>query len=205
MKKFHVFLDLNDEEDWINAIQERGYRLDWVNPYLHCYAFQKLANTDQFSPYTRLDFRDRGMNRRHYQDYRQLFSDSGWRLIAGSRHGGIQYFQQRTAVSDRDIFSDERSRVRSRRRFTRFSLYCAVFLLSYVFFYWQTTGNVNFFDIKSWYLTPGLWQMPSELFWKAIVFETPFALMRVGVFYVFLIVGLYNLGRAIHSGYRWQG
>jgi len=25
------------------------------------------------------------------------------------------------------------------------------------------------------------------------------------VFYVFLIVGLYNLGRAIHSGYRWQG
>lgn len=204
MKKCHVFLDLNDEENWINAIQEGGYRLDWVNPYLHCYTFQKLADADQFNPYTRLDFRDRGMKRRAYQDYRQLFSDSGWRLIAGSRHGGIQYFQQKTAASDRDIFSDERSRARSRRRFTRLSLYYAVFLLSYVFFYWQTTDDLNFFDVKSWYLTPGLWQMQGEWFWKAVIFETPFALMRVGVFYVFLIVGLYNLCRVIRN-YRRLG
>ena len=202
MKKFHVFLNLNDEENWINTIQEAGYRLDWVNPFLHCYTFQLLTADDQFNPYTRLDFRDKGMSRRNYQDYRQFFSDSGWRLVAGSRHGGIQYLQQKTMTSDRDIFSDERSRIRIQRRFGRFSLFYATFFLSYVFAYWKMTGSINFLDIRNWYLTPGLWQMQGEWFWKAIIFETPFAVMRVVPLFIFLVVGIYYLCRAIRNGYQ---
>lgn len=202
MKKFRVFLSLDSEENWINTIQEGGYRLDWVNPYLHCYTFQALTADDQFNPYTRLDFRDKGMSRRNYQDYRQFFSDSGWRLIAGSRHGGVQYLQQKTATSDRDIFSDEQSKANLRRRFGRFSLFYATFFLSYVFAYWRMTGNINFLDIKSWYLTPGLWQMQGEWFWKAVMFETPFALMRVAPLCIFLVVGIYDLCRAIQNDYR---
>ncbi|WP_203642588.1 DUF2812 domain-containing protein [Levilactobacillus andaensis] len=203
MKRFHVFLDLNEEEDWINAVQEAGYCLTAVNPFLHRYTFAALTTTDQFNPYTRLDFRDKGMNRRNYQNYRQLFSDSGWRLIAGSRHGGIQYFQQKNATSDHDIFSDERSKVRCRQRFSRFSaIYGAVFL-SYFFIFIKGMENINIVDVRTWYLTPGLWQMQGEWFWKALLFETPFVLLRILPIYIFLIVGIYYLCRVIRTG-DWE-
>ncbi|KRK88166.1 hypothetical protein FC99_GL000656 [Levilactobacillus koreensis JCM 16448] len=196
-----MFLDLNEEEDWINAVQETGYRLTAVNPFLHRYTFEALTANDQFNPYTRLDFRDKGMSRRNYQNYRQLFSDSGWQLTAGSRHGGIQYFQQKSAASANDIFSDERSKVRCRRRFSRFSaIYGVVFLI--YFFYIKGVENVNIVDVKTWYFTPGLWQMQGESFWKALLFETPFVLLRMLLVYIFLIVGIYYLCRAIRNGYR---
>ncbi|WP_143462550.1 DUF2812 domain-containing protein [Levilactobacillus enshiensis] len=202
MKKFRVFLDLNREEDWINAVQATGYRLTRVNSYFHYYTFQPLVATDQFNPYTRLDFRDKWMSRRNYQNYRQFFSDSGWRLIAGGRHGGIQYFQQKAATSDRDIFSDEHSKLSCRQRSSRYSALCGVLFLLYVFYILKMMSNVNIFDVKSWYLTPGLWQMQGDLLWKAILFETPFALLRVLPVFLFLIVGIYYLCRAIDGYHR---
>lgn len=35
-------------------------------------------------------------------------------------------------------------------------------------------------NMKAQYLTPGLWQMEGIEFWSALIFETPFALIRSG-------------------------
>ncbi|MDQ7157982.1 DUF2812 domain-containing protein, partial [Staphylococcus warneri] len=36
------------------------------------------------------------------------------------------------------------------------------------------------------FLTPGLWDMPKNLMWKAILFELPFALMRLSFHLIFI-------------------
>ncbi|MDR4934137.1 hypothetical protein RF371_10055 [Companilactobacillus paralimentarius] len=43
MRKFKLFLSLRAEEKWINLVQETGYRLVKVNPFLHIYTFEKLT------------------------------------------------------------------------------------------------------------------------------------------------------------------
>ncbi|WP_225421807.1 DUF2812 domain-containing protein [Levilactobacillus fujinensis] len=199
MKKFKLFLDLNTEEDWINGVQAGGHRLTGVNPFLHRYTFQRLASAEDFNPYTRLDFRDRGLSRQHYQDYQQLFNDSGWRLVTGSRHGGIQYFQQMSPASGHDIFSDDRSKQRSRNRDSRCAYVNGAFFLSY-FYFFMHSSSINLLDPRSWYLTEGLWHMQGEWFWKAFAFETPFVLLRMIPAFLFLILGIYYFSRVIHNG-----
>jgi len=63
--------------------------------------------------------------------------------------------------------------------------------------------NINIVDVRTWYLTPGLWQMQGEWFWKALLFETPFVLLRILPIYIFLIVGIYYLCRVIRTG-DWE-
>ncbi|RBR47885.1 hypothetical protein EB29_02804 [Enterococcus faecalis] len=59
MKKFRIFLSLKKEEEWINSIQEEGYRLVSVSSVVPIYTFEKLASKETFIPYVRLDFREK--------------------------------------------------------------------------------------------------------------------------------------------------
>ncbi|EOA2468075.1 DUF2812 domain-containing protein, partial [Enterococcus faecalis] len=79
MKKFRIFLSLKKEEEWINSIQEEGYRLVSVSSVVPIYTFEKLASKETFIPYVRLDFREKSMGKVKYEDYVTLFSDSGWK------------------------------------------------------------------------------------------------------------------------------
>jgi len=45
--------------------------------------------------------------------------------------------------------------------------------------------------------------MQGEWFWKALLFETPFVLLRILPIYIFLIVGIYYLCRVIRTG-DWE-
>lgn len=200
MKKIRVFLNLDEEENWINGVQAAGYRLTFVNHILHSYTFVPLTVTDEFTPTVRLDFRDHGLSWRNYQDYRQLFNDSGWRLIGGSRHGGVQYFQQRRDSVDNTIFSDERSKQDSRRRYSRMGYFYGVLFLTMFFVLTHLSSGVNIFNFQSWYLTPGLWQMQGNRFWQAFWFETPWALLRVIPVYAFGVASCVYLGRAYYGG-----
>lgn len=202
MRKFKLFLSLNTEEKWINLVQETGYRLVKVNPFLHIYTFENLNSKDDFNPYTRIDFHNENMSTSKYLDYVTMFSDSGWKLVYGSRHGGAQYFQQRDAQSPRDIFSDPESKNLPRKRFMNFAITYAILfftdffvLLQAGYFSWK-----NLFDFKSWYLTPGLWNMQGSVFWRAFLFETPFALLRSVFFLFFLAMGIYYILKAIVNG-----
>lgn len=103
MKKFRIFLSLKKEEEWINSIQEEGYRLVSVNSLVPMYTFEKwLVKKCSFRMYALI--LEKKYEKSNYEDYVTLFSDSGWKLIKGSRSGGAQYFQQEHPDVTRDIF-----------------------------------------------------------------------------------------------------
>lgn len=194
MKKWNLFLDLDTEEAWLNHMQATGYRLVDVHLYSHRYTFAPVDSGE--SPAVRIDFRNQGMSKRDYQDYRQLFADSGWTWIAGSRHGGMQYFEQADMAVAPDIFSDQASKVRNRQQASYYSLFFGLLFFAYAGYmiYTQFGNWSGIFNAKSWYLTPGLWQMSGGVFWRAWLFETPFALMRIiPIYLLFGISGYYSM------------
>lgn len=196
MKKFKMFLSLTSEENWINSIQESGYRLTKINAFLHCYTFKALTD-DQFNPYVRLDFREKGMSKEKYAEYKTLFSDSGWQLLKECRSGGTQYFQQKSPEVSREIFSDTDSRVGLRKRYIRFSYMYGVLFLLYSMLMFKNSAGINLLNFRSWYFTPGIWQMSGIQFWRAFIFESPIVIFRILPPFVLIFFGFYYLLRAL--------
>jgi DNA-binding PadR family transcriptional regulator len=149
MKKFRIFLSLKKKkEEWINSIQEEGYRLVSVSSVVPIYTFfEKLASKKKFIPYVRLDFREKkSMGKIKYEDYVTLFSDSGWKLIKGSRSGGAQYFQQEYPDVTRDIFSDTDSQESVKKRYVKYGYtYGTLFLLPVVLVNFNILKNISKF------------------------------------------------------------
>ena len=199
MKKFKIFLSLKKEEEWINSIQEEGYKLVSVNSAVSMYTFEKLSTKEMFIPYVRLDFREKSMKKTNYEDYVTLFSDSGWKLIKGSRSGGAQYFQQEHPDVTREIFSDTDSQESVKKRYVKYGYtYGTLFLLYFFLFFNNYSWNLDdILNFKSWYFTQGLWEMKGTWFWKAFLFETPFVLLRVLPLFFFLFLGIYYLLRSL--------
>src|SRR5699024_6209378 len=83
--------------------------------------------------------------------------------------GSIQCWQKKSGYQN-EIFSDRQSKAQYYKRLMIYSLpFTILFLLIGIDF--LVKGNV--------YMTEGLWDMNGSLFWKALVFETPFALLRL--------------------------
>ncbi|WP_275353725.1 DUF2812 domain-containing protein [Enterococcus faecium] len=167
--------------------------------YTLIYTFEKLASKETFIPYVRLDFREKSMGKIKYEDYVTLFSDSGWKLIKGSRSGGAQYFQQEYPDVTRDIFSDTDSQESVKKRYVKYGYtYGTLFLLYFFIFFSSNSWNLDkILNFKSWYFTQGLWEMEGMWFWKAFIFETPFVLLRVLPLFFFLFLGIYYLLRSL--------
>ena len=197
MKKFRIFLSLKKEEEWINSIQEEGYKLVSVNSVVPMYTFEKLSTKEMFIPYVRLDFREKSMKKTNYEDYVTLFSDSGWKLIKGSRFGGAQYFQQKRPDVSRGIFSDKDSQESAKRRYVKYGYSYGFLFLLYFYIFSRNTSWTQIINFKSWYLTPNIWNLKGVSFWYAFLFETPFALFRVLPLFFFLFLGIYYLIRSL--------
>lgn len=197
MKKFRIFLSLKKEEEWINSIQEEGYKLVSVNSAVPMYTFEKLSTKEMFIPYVRLDFREKSMKKTNYEDYVTLFSDSGWKLIKGSRFGGAQYFQQKRPDVSRGIFSDKDSQESAKRRYVKYGYSYGFLFLLYFYIFSRNTSWTQIINFKSWYLTPNIWNLKGVSFWYAFLFETPFALFRVLPLFFFLFLGIYYLIRSL--------
>ncbi|HFD1596032.1 TPA: DUF2812 domain-containing protein, partial [Enterococcus faecium] len=72
------------------------------------------------------------------------------------------------------------------------------FLLYFFIFFSSNSWNLDkILNFKSWYFTPGLWEMEGMWFWKAFIFETPFVLLRVLPLFFFLFLGIYYLLRSL--------
>ncbi|MFU2206579.1 DUF2812 domain-containing protein [Streptococcus pluranimalium] len=179
MRKCKLFFgDIKKEETWINAVQAKGYVFEGVGSYVPLYRFRK-SKTGNY-PIVKIDFRSFKKNE-EYIDYIQLFNDYGWDHISGSLWSGEQYFRQHSPTVSEEIFSDDASVVDMKKRllknvaflFILFSLTSLSLLLSY-----QTGGYPSFLNPKSWYLTPGLWQLSGWDFWGHFLSETPFVLFR---------------------------
>ncbi len=86
------------------------------------------------------------MGKIKYEDYVTLFSDSGWKLIKGSRSGGAQYFQQEYPDVTRDIFSDTDSQESVKKRYVKYGYtYGTLFLLPVVLVNFNILKNISKF------------------------------------------------------------
>lgn len=173
MKKFKLFSSYSAEEKWLNEQSNLGWKL--VKKKLF-YTFHK--NTQNSLVYA-VDYRI-FKNKDSYQDYLNLFQDSGWIHVAGSRLSGEQYFiSLLNEDKDVSIFSDRES---SQYRYKK-KMINSIQGIGYLLTYLVVAILYGYFDIRMImepryaFLTPGLWEKSGMEFWKAYLFELPFALI----------------------------
>ncbi|HEY4391385.1 MAG TPA: DUF2812 domain-containing protein [Paenibacillus sp.] len=173
MRKYKFFTDFDREEQWLNEMARSGYLL--VNK---AYSYEFTEGSPEDANY-RIDYRT-FKKRQDFEDYRTLFEDSGWKHIAGTKSSGAQYFKQVKEQGDEDIFSDVDSKAARYKRLSEMWMSLAGCFIP-LFAVLISTGAINitaFVKPKLLYYTPGLWEMNGSHFWRAFLFETPFALLR---------------------------
>lgn len=186
MKKFKCFIDFDKEEKWLHEMAKEGYELEKVCfGYKFCCALPKDSTI-------RIDYRT-FKKQEDFIDYCNLFGDSGWEHIAGSRKSGAQYFKKVDENSQGDIFSDAISKA---GKYKRLSDMCGkltfLYLMLFVSVFYGGSFNVNsILNPKLLYFTPGLWERTGAAFWGGFLFETPFVVLRGFVFVIPLSVILY--------------
>ncbi|MBC2728488.1 DUF2812 domain-containing protein [Desulfosporosinus sp.] len=173
MRKFKYFIDYDKEEKWLTEMAKKGYQLiDTSFGY-------KFRFTKPEEATIKIDYRT-FKHQEDFIDYCTLFEDSGWQHIVGKKNSGPQYFKKIDKDSDDDIFSDKISKAGKYKRLSKMFIELAICFLP--LFVAMIATEVIDLDIilnpKLLYLTPQLWDMNGELFWKAFIFETPFALLR---------------------------
>ncbi len=167
MKKYKWFADVTKEESWLNEQLAQGYACERIGAF-GSYTF---APTDR-KMVIRLDYQDY-MTAERFAEYVSMHEDFGWTHLRGHRWGSVQYWQKPADARD-DLFSDAASQAAFYRRLMNYALSMSVLF----FLFSMNVFDGNPFDVKGSYLTQGLWEMEGALFWKAFLFETPFALMR---------------------------
>jgi hypothetical protein len=184
VRRYRLFFNISKEEEWLNSLAKQGWILTRIG---FGYMFEKAEPEDVN---IRVDYH-LFQSQSDYMNYITLFEDSGWRHMAGSKYSGSQYFKRVSADSD-DIFSDTVSKAARYRRLSRMYLsmmMCFIALMIPFVINILNSGTAatssaeigidfSFFDPKTWYFTPGLWELDGVRFWRAFLFETPFALGR---------------------------
>jgi hypothetical protein len=185
MKKFRFFINFSKEEEWLNEMAKSGWDLNNKNIK---YEFSK---TSPQNTVIKIDYRNFKSND-DFQGYIMMFKDFGWKHIAGKRNSGKQYFKKIDDKSGEDIFSDEVSKAERYKKLSNMWLTLSICYVP-IFISLITTKVINvaaFLNPKLFYYTPGLWEKTGEYFWKAFLFETPFAMMRgiLWLFFPFIII-----------------
>lgn len=175
MKRFRMFFRFDREEKWLEEMAGNGWLLCGKKL---CYEFQRCTAGKCTIRADYREFKGRG----EFEDYRAMFEDSGWKHLAGSKGSGTQYFLKLSDCGNEDIFSDGLSRAGRYKRMANAWLCAAAALVPLMVVYF--TQVERSWTPREWYLTPGLWEMEGLEFWRAFLFETPFALGR-GVGWLF--------------------
>ncbi|TFD94348.1 DUF2812 domain-containing protein [Jeotgalibacillus sp. R-1-5s-1] len=162
MKRFKVFLDVEKEEQWLNEQLEKGYRCTNISG-LGIYTFEKTEKKYVM----RLDYQA-DLSKRRLEEYKGIYEDFGWSYVKGFALNGIRYWQKEDDGQN-EIFSDRESTVHYYRRLMKYSLWLGMLFLAYSFMIYNDSRLYH----------EGLWNMEGSLFWKALVFETPFALIKL--------------------------
>jgi hypothetical protein len=179
MKVFKIFVDMDKEEDYLRKMASQGWQFVRYSTW-GFYTFQK-AEPAMLN--YRVDYRSFN-NGQSFDEYVTLFDDAGWTHVGGTRSSLNQYFLPKPdAEQAEDIFSDRASKAARHKRLASIWGVVAFAWLAITFAYSVvgiTSPDAQFFDYRSWYLTPGLWEKTGFDFWRAFWFETPFALLRSG-------------------------
>jgi hypothetical protein len=194
--KYKLFFDFTKEELWLSKMSEDGYALISVSSFGK-YTFQKIEPRKYNY---RIDYRVFSRTN-DFQDYSSLFEDSGWKHLWGRKNSGSQYFVQLKDNASNDIFSDSASKAGRYRRF--YSMWLSLLMTFFpIFVAILMTNQYNitaFTNPKALYYTPGLWDMSGVGFWKAFLFETPFAVGRGFIWLLFLAVLLFYFGSFLRA------
>ncbi|HIY59032.1 MAG TPA: DUF2812 domain-containing protein, partial [Candidatus Tetragenococcus pullicola] len=171
MKKWKFFLDLDKEEKWLNEMAKQGWIL--ARKSLR-YKFERGEEK-----LIKIDYRT-FKSKKDLEDYLLLFEDSGWTHLAGDKSSGRQYFMKEDSNANDDIFSDQRSKAERYKRMADGWLNLAISYIPIAVTLYLTkfADFESILNPKSLYLTPGLWELTGLSFWKAFLFETPFAFGR---------------------------
>lgn len=181
MVKFKFFINLNKEEKWLNNMANQGWQLYEKSIG---YTFNKIAPDNTV---IKIDYRT-FKSKDDFENYISLFSDFGWEHISGTKSSGKQYFKRIDEKAGDDIFSDDSSKAARYKKLCNTSLNLAVLYIS-SFIVFAKTGYMTLdtmLNPKLLYYTPGLWEMTGTSFWRAFLFETPFAMMRGFLGLIFL-------------------
>lgn len=181
MKKVNMFFDIEKEEKWLNEQLQEGYHCKNISGF-GVYSFQET--TERYV--MRLDYQDY-LTKKKFQEYKAIYEDFGWVHIAGWRSGGIQYWQKQRGGQS-EIFSDRQSKSNYYKRLMSYSFWFLMLSLYFCYLMYKDSGL---------YLTQGLWDMEGALFWKALIFETPFVLLRS--FPIFMVI---LFGISFYKAYR---
>lgn len=183
--EYKMFFDYTKEEHWLSDMSEKGYALISTGR-LGKHTFQK---TEPQKYIYRIDYRD-FKNTSDFEDYRTLFEDSGWMHLWGTKNSGTQYFVQIRENALNDVFSDAASKAgRYKRLYSMWLSLTTTFLPILVALYMTSQYKLTALtNPKALYLTPGLWEMSGWRFWRAFLFETPFAFGRGFMWLLFLII-----------------
>lgn len=193
MNKYKFFIDPLKEEQWINQIQNKGYRLTDISLDL-IYKFEKTSE----DYVTRVDYQEQ-MSQSKFEEYISIHEEFGWNHIRGGRFGAMTQVWSKVPDGNDELFSDRESKINYYKRYMKMTSGLAVLFLvfsMYVFLFNPDNTGIIF-------LTPGLWNMQGMEFWRAFLFELPFALMRVlpailfPIMIVLLFIAYYRMDKAM--------
>ena len=85
-----------------------------------------------------------------------------------------------------------------------FSLATSYFVIAFALYQTNTIDIESVINPRSFYLTPGLWEMTGSSFWKAFLFETPFALGRGFAWLIFPILVILYIVFAIKASVEYK-
>ena len=170
MKKFKVFVDINEEEKYLNEMANKGYFFKKYSSFGRYHFIERNPEDVHY----RVDYRV-FKKKDDFDDYISLFEDSGWNHVYGTCQSGSQYFLPKSQDSTEDIFSDVESKA---GRYLRFMKATILGLISFVVSLIIIFSSMNFNLSELTFLTPGLWDRQGVEFWRAFWFEVPFVLLR---------------------------
>ncbi|QDP41182.1 DUF2812 domain-containing protein [Radiobacillus deserti] len=162
MKRFKVFFNIEKEQQWLNEQLQKGHRCTNISG-LGIYTFEK---TDK-RYVMRLDYQDY-LPKKKFVEYKGLYEDFGWNYIKGPWLSGIRYWQKEDDGQN-EIFSDRQSYANYYKRLMKYSFWLGTLCLAYSFMLYSDSALYH----------EALWSMQGALFWKALLFETPFVLLKL--------------------------
>lgn len=142
------------------------------------YYFEKTNE----SHIVRLDYQEI-YSRQKMNDYLALYESFGWEHVHGYRGGCTKQYWMKAGDGTEVLFSDRESLSNYYKRWLKFL--DALLLVYFALFVTNLTQNHYSRDI---FLTPGLWDMEGAQFWRAYLFEFPFAVMRFLGYYLYFIL-----------------
>ncbi|MBM7096117.1 DUF2812 domain-containing protein [Bacillus sp. H-16] len=174
MKKFKVFFDIEKEEQWLNEQLQKGYRCTNISgPGI--YTFEKTEKRYVM----RLDYQDY-LSKEKYEDYKEVYEDFDWKDIKRPWYSGIRYWQKENDAQN-EIFSDRQSKGNYYQRIMGYSFWLGTLCLTFSFMLYMDSGLLYH---------QGLWSMEGSLFWKALLFETPFVLLKLSPAIMIVLFGI---------------